>query len=93
MKIKKNNWIIEKLYGIETQCDGLIQYIIRKCDGKNIATLDRFSTEVMQYGSYNSIMETITCEFIKNELYVLQYFFGEYFEKLKMRKLESVEEN
>ncbi len=81
--MKKKNWIIEKLYCVETKCDGLIQYIIRKSDSKNIATLDRFSTEIMQYGSYNNIMETITCEFIKDELYVLQYFFGEYFEKLK----------
>ena len=49
MEIKKNNWIIEKLYGIETQCDGLVQYIVRKSDGKNIATLDRFSTELMGF--------------------------------------------
>ena len=87
--MKKNNWIIDKLYTVETKCDGLIRYIIRKSDGKNIATLDRFSTEIMEYSSYSNIMETITCEFIKDELYVLQYFFGEYFEKLKMSKLES----
>lgn len=86
--MKKNNRIIDKLYTVETECDGLIQHIIRKSDGKNIATLDRFSTEIMGYSSYNDIIETTTCEFIENELYVLQYFFGKYFNKLK-----SIKEN
>lgn len=72
---------IEENYYIEEKFDGLIQYIIRKVDGKNIATLDRFLAEIMGYEPYNSILETITCEFSIEEKEVLQYFFGWYFDK------------
>ena len=70
---------IKKNYYLEEKCNGLILYIIRKSDGKIIATLDRFSTEIMNYGVYNNIMETRTCEFKEGEEHVIEYFFGKYF--------------
>lgn len=82
--MKTNNLEIEAKYYIEEECDGLIHYIIRKSDGKNIATLDKFSTEIMEY-HYNDIMETRTCAFEEGEENVLEYFFGEYFTKPKCK--------
>ncbi len=74
--------IIEHYY-LETKCYGLIEYIIRKSDEANIATYDRFSSEIMGYYSYEgqSIDVTTTCEFKEEERPVLNYFFGKYFNK------------
>lgn len=77
--VEKPNRSITDNYYVEEKCDGLIQYIIRKSDGKNIATLDRFSTEIMEYGIYEDIMETVTGCYTEEEFPVLQYFFGWYF--------------
>lgn len=81
--MKTYNREIENEYYVEEKCEGLIQYIIRKSDNANIATLDRFSTEIMGYGMYKNIMETITCCYTKKEFPVLQYFFGYYFNDLE----------
>lgn len=80
--MKTYNQEIENKYYIEEKCSGLIQYIIRKIDNINIATLDRFSTEIMDYGVYENIMETVTCYYTEKEFPVLQYFFGWYFDDL-----------
>jgi len=74
--------IIEN-YHLETECDGLIEYIIRNSDEKTIAIYDRFNSEIMGYYSYEgqSIDVTITCEFKEEERPVLDYFFGKYFNK------------
>ncbi len=80
--MKTNNREIENEYYVEEKCEGLIQHIIRKSDNENIATLDRFSTEIMGYEPYISIMETITGCYKDYELPVIEYFFGWYFENI-----------
>jgi len=83
LRISYDNEKILKYYRLETECCGLIEYIIRKSDESNIATYDRFSTEIMGYSSYedDSIDVTITCTFTEKERPVLEYFFGKYFNK------------
>ena len=79
---KKTVKNINDNYYIEEKCYGLIKHSMRKSDNENIAVLDRFTTEIMGYGPYRGILETVTCNFKKSEMYVLEYFFGEYFKNL-----------
>lgn len=73
---------IEQNYKIEERNCGLLKHIIRKSDGACIATLDLFSSKIMDYEPYHHIMETITSEFTTEEKYVLEHFFGEYFKEV-----------